>query len=104
MISGTAMSSLTVSAETATLRVSIEGGAYNSKFKFFDAIEGCQSYNDIPGAKHYLGGVFASDKGADHLLSVGQPVQVSLFRPKEALASRLQGVKEKYGDECYRWC
>ena len=59
------MTSLTVSAETATLRVSIEGGAFNSKFKFFDASEGCPGYNDIPGAKHYLGSVFASDKGAD---------------------------------------
>ena len=49
------MTSLTVSAETATLRVSIEGGAFNSKFKFFDAGEGCPGYNDIPGAKHYLG-------------------------------------------------
>ena len=31
------MMSVIVSAETTTLRVSIEGGAFNSKFKFFDA-------------------------------------------------------------------
>ena len=75
--------SLSASAETATLRVSIEGGAFNSKFKFYDASEGCPSYNDIPGAKDYLGGVFASNKGADKNLTEGQPVHVFLFRPKD---------------------
>ena len=75
--------SFTASAETATLRVSIEGGAFNSKFKFWDASEGCPSYNDIPGAKDYLGGVFASNKGADKKLTEGQPVHVFLFRPKD---------------------
>ena len=75
--------SLSASAETATLRVSIEGGAFNSKFKFWDASEGCPSYNDIPGAKDYLGGVFASNKGADKNLTQGQPVHVFLFRPKD---------------------
>ena len=75
--------SLTAFAETATLRVSIEGGAFNSKFKFYDASEGCPGYNDIPGAKDYLGSVFASDKGADKSLTRGQPVHVFLFRPKD---------------------
>ena len=75
--------SLSASAETATLRVSIEGGAFNSKFKFYDASEGCPGYNDIPGAKDYLGSVFASDKGADKNLTQGQPVHVFLFRPKD---------------------
>lgn len=89
------LASLTVSAETATLRVSIEGGAFNSKFKFFDASEGCPGYNDIPGAKHYLGSVFASDKGADKDLSLGRPVQVFLFRPKETFSiSAAGGEKE----------
>lgn len=87
--------SLTVSAETATLRVSIDGGAFNSKFKFFDASAGCPGYNDIPGAKDYLGSVFASDKGADKAVSVGQPVQVFLFRPKETFSiSAAGGEKE----------
>ena len=95
VISIAAMTSLTVSAETATLRVSIEGGAFNSKFKFFDASEGCPGYNDIPGAKHYLGSVFASDKGAERDLTVGQPVQVFLFRPKETFSiSAAGGEKE----------
>ena len=30
-------------ADNASLRVSIEGGAFNSKFKFFDASAGCPS-------------------------------------------------------------
>ena len=75
--------SLNVAAETATLRVSIEGGAFNSKFKFYDASEGCPGYNDIPGAKDYLGSVFASAKGADKNLTQGQPVHVFFFRPKD---------------------
>ncbi|MGI9314995.1 MAG: hypothetical protein EVA63_02705 [Halieaceae bacterium] len=90
-----AMTSMTVFAETAKLRVSIEGGAFNSKFKFFDASEGCPGYNDIPGAKAYLGSVFASDKGADKDLAVGKPVQVFLFRPKETFSiSAAGGEKE----------
>ena len=75
--------SLNVAAETATLRVSIEGGSFNSKFKFWDASEGCPSYNDIPGAKDFMGGVRASDKGADKKLTVGQPVHVFMYRPKD---------------------
>ena len=90
-----AMTSMTVFAETAKLRVSIEGGAFNSKFKFFDASEGCPGYNDIPGAKAYLGSIFASDKGADKDLAVGKPVQVFLFRPKETFSiSAAGGEKE----------
>ena len=75
--------SLNVAAETATLRVSIKGGSFNSKFKFWDASEGCPSYHDVPGAKHFLGGVRASDKGADKKLSVGRPVHVFMYRPKD---------------------
>ena len=89
------MTSVIASAETVTLRVSIEGGAFNSKFKFFDASEGCPGYNDIPGAKNYLGSVFASDKGADKEVSLGEPVQVFLFRPKETFSiSAAGGEKE----------
>ena len=66
-------------ADNATLRVSIEGGAFNSKFKFFDASAGCPSYKDIPGAKQFLGGVRASDKGASKPLPLGEPVHVFLF-------------------------
>ena len=75
--------SLNVAAETATLRVSIEGGSFNSKFKFWDASKGCPSYHDIPGAKDFMGGVRASDKGADKKLTVGQPVHVFMYRPKD---------------------
>ncbi|MDG2443770.1 MAG: hypothetical protein P8M13_11020 [Luminiphilus sp.] len=65
------------------MRVSIEGGSFNSKFKFFDASAGCPSYNDIPGAKQFLGGVRASDKGVSKSLPLGKPVHVFLFRPKD---------------------
>ena len=91
LIGATMITSLSVSAETATLRVSIEGGAFNSKFKFFDASEGCPGYRDIPGAKHYLGSVFASDKGADKEVSLGEPVQVFLFLPKETFSISAAG-------------
>ena len=70
-------------ADNATLEVSIEGGSFNSKFKFFDASTGCPSYNDIPGAKQFLGGVRASDKGASKQLPLGEPIHVFLFRPKD---------------------
>ena len=83
LIGVAAVTSLSVSAETATLRVSIEGGAFNSTFKFWDASEGCPSYHDVPGAKHFLGGVRASDQGADKKLTVGQPVHVFMYRPKD---------------------
>ena len=83
VIGALVLTSLTVFAETATLRVSIEGGSFNSKFKFWDASEGCPSYNDIPGAKHFMGGVRASDKGAEKKLTLGQPVHVFMFRPKD---------------------
>ena len=77
------VTSLNVAAETATLRVSIEGGSFNTKFKFWDASEGCPSYHDIPGAKDFMGGVRASDKGADKKLTLGQPTHVFMFRPKD---------------------
>ena len=77
------ITSLSAIADTATLRVSIEGGSFNSKFKFWDASEGCPSYNDIPGAQDFLGGVRASDKGANKKLNLGQPVHVFMFRPKD---------------------
>ena len=77
------VTSLPAIADTATLRVSIEGGSFNSKFKFWDASEGCPSYHDTPGAPEFLGGVRASDKGADKKLTVGQPVHVFMFRPKD---------------------
>ena len=98
------VTSLTVSAETATLRVSIEGGAFNSKFKFYDASEGCPSYNDIPGAKDYLGSVFASDKGADNNLTEGQPVHVFLFRPRDTPVFPRVGARAKSADARCRWC
>lgn len=83
LIGVAAVTSPNVAADTAALRVSIEGGAFNSKFKFYDASEGCPNYNDLPGAKNYLGGVRASSKGASKALSVDQPVHVWLFRPKD---------------------
>ena len=83
LIGVAAGTSLNVAAETATLRVSIEGGSFNTKFKFWDASEGCPSYHDIPGAKDFMGGVRASDKGADKKLTVGQPVHVFMYRPKD---------------------
>lgn len=89
------IASMVAMADAANLRVSVAGGAFNSKFKFFDASEGCPGYNDIPGAKAYLGSVFASDKGADKDLAVGRPVQVFLFRPKETFSiSAAGGEKE----------
>ena len=41
--------------EKVSFKVSIQRGAFNAKFKFFDASVGCLGYVDLPGAKHYLG-------------------------------------------------
>ena len=82
-------------ADNATLKVSIEGGSFNSKFKFFDASAGCPSYNDIPGAKQFLGGVRASDKGADKTWLWVSRCRCSYFRPKETFSiSAAGGEKE----------
>ena len=81
-------------ASEGALRVSIEGGAFNSKFKFFDASDGCPSYTDIPGAPDFLGGVFASGKGATKKLPRNMPVHVFLSRPRD-----MPGISSKGGAE-----
>jgi len=70
-------------APSASLTISVDGGAFNAKFKFYDASRGCPGYNDIPGARDYLGGVFASSKGVSKRLPAGIPLQVFLFRPRD---------------------
>ena len=70
-------------ADDASLHISIEGGAFNAKFKFFNAVDGCPSYNDIPGAKNFLGGVRASDKGSSKRLPLNTPIHVFLFKPRD---------------------
>ena len=88
--------------EKVSLKVSVQGGAFNAKFKFFDASEGCPSYVDIPGAKHYLGGVRASDSGATKKLKRESPVHILMFSPRNIHIARttLAGVKKfKFGVE-----
>ncbi|MDG1064760.1 MAG: hypothetical protein P8O91_00980 [Luminiphilus sp.] len=70
-------------ADDASLQISVEGGAFNAKFKFFDAADGCPSYNDIPGATNFLGGVRASDKGSSKKLPLNTPIHVFLFKPRD---------------------
>lgn len=70
-------------ADDASLQISLEGGAFNAKFKFFDAADGCPSYNDIPGATNFLGGVRASDKGSSKKLPLNTPIHVFLFKPRD---------------------
>jgi len=76
---------LLVKADEARLRIAIEGGAFNAKFKFFDASAGCPDYTDIPGAQDFMGGVLASGKGSTKVLPTGTPVHVFLFSPRDAL-------------------
>lgn len=75
-----------VQAEDVKLQVAVEGGAFNSKFKFFDASDGCPSYNDIPGAKDFMGDVFASGKGASKVLPTDTPIHIFLFKPRDTFA------------------
>ena len=52
-----------------------------AQFKFFDASQGCPSYNDMPWAKAYLGGVKVSEKGKPKLLVGNSKIHVFYFRP-----------------------
>ena len=104
LISVATMTSLTVSAETATLRVSIDGGAFNSKFKFFDASEGCPGYNDIPGAKDYLGSVLRLTKVLIKAYLWVSQCRCSSFGRKRPSAFRLAEAKKKFADARCRWC
>lgn len=70
-------------AGDARLGIAIEGGAFNAKFKFFNASDGCPGYNDIPGAKDYLGSVFASSTSKTKVLPTDTPIHVFLFRPRD---------------------
>jgi len=70
-------------ADDASLQISVEGGAFNAKFKFFNAADGCPSYNDIPGAPNFLGGVLASNKGSSKRLPLNTPIHVFLFKPRD---------------------
>ena len=70
-------------ANDAALQISVAGGAFNAKFKFFNAADGCPNYNDIPGAKNFLGGVRASDKGSSKRLPLDTPIHVFLFKPRD---------------------
>jgi hypothetical protein len=82
-------------ADEAVLGISIEGGAFNSKFKFFDASDGCPDYRDVPGAKGFLGEVFASSKSRTKKLPKGELVHVFLFRPKEVFGISAAGGPEE---------
>ena len=99
-----AMTSMTVFAETAKLRVSIEGGAFNSKFKFFDASEGCPGYNDIPGAKAYLGSIFASDKALIRISLWVSRCRYSFSGRRRRSVFRPLGARKKFADARCRWC
>ena len=79
----TSLAPLLATAGEARLRIAIEGGAFNAKFKFFDASAGCPDYTDIPGAQDFMGGVFASGKGSTKVLPTDTPVHVFLFSPRD---------------------
>ena len=96
-----AFATLTNSAianETATLRVSIEGGASNSKFKFSDASKGCPKYSESSLSSEYLGAVTASDEGASKDLPVGQPIHIRYH----AMGDHIVGVGPGVGTKALR--
>ena len=70
------LTSPSIASETATLHVSIEGGASNSKFKFSDASKGCPKYYESSLSNEYLGAVTASDEGESKELPIDQPVHI----------------------------
>lgn len=92
------IASPSLAAQTATLRVSIEGGASNSKFKFSDASKGCPKYHESSLSKEYLGAVIASDEGASMELPVGQPIHVRYH----AIGDHIIGVGPGVGIKAMR--
>ena len=87
-----------IASETATLRVSIEGGASNSKFKFSDASKGCPKYSESWFSSEYLGAVTASDEGASKDLPVGQPIHIRYH----AMGDHIVGVGPGVGTKALR--
>ena len=84
--------------QTAALRVSIEGGASNSKFKFSDASGGCPKYHESSFSKEYLGAVTASDEGATMELPIGRPIHVRYH----AMGDHIVGVGPGVGIKAMR--
>ena len=69
---------------TAELTVSSKDFAHRrARFKFFDAAEGCPSYNDLPGAKAYLGSAKATETGRTMALSKNSKIHVFYFRANQ---------------------
>ena len=87
-----------IASETATLRVSIEGGASNSKFKFSDASKGCPYYYESSLSSEYLGAVAASDEGASKELPIGQPIHIRYH----AMGDHIVGVGPGVGIKAMR--
>lgn len=92
------LSTPSLAAQNATLRVSIEGGASNSKFKFSDASKGCPKYHESSLSKEYLGSIAASDEGASIELPIGQPVHVRYH----AMGDHIVGVGPGVGIKAMR--
>jgi hypothetical protein len=82
--------------ETALLHVSVQQGTGGrAAFKLFDAGEGCPSYNDLPGARAYLGSLGATVKGKSMRLPKGRPVHVFLFRPRDSRSLMGAGLAQE---------
>ena len=66
--------------------LALESKDYESRrarFKFFDAAQGCPSYNDLPGAKSYLGSVRVTEKGSAKMLPGNRKIHVFYFKPSQ---------------------
>ena len=92
------LTSPSFAGQTATLHVSIEGGASNSKFKFSDASGGCPKYHESSFSKEYLGAVTASDEGATMELPIGQSIHVRYH----AMGDHIVGVGPGVGIKAMR--
>ena len=66
--------------------LAIESKDYESRrarFKFYDAAQGCPSYNDLPGAKSYLGSAKVTEKGSAKMLPGNKKIHVFYFKPNQ---------------------
>jgi hypothetical protein len=54
-----------------------------ARFKFYDASEGCPSYNDLPGAAAYIGKAKVSSSATTMLLPTNKKIHVFYFKPSD---------------------
>ncbi|MEQ3695555.1 MAG: hypothetical protein ABNH02_01120 [Pseudomonadales bacterium] len=62
-----------------------------SALKYFDASDGCPSYNDIPGAADYIGQSKVKNAESTMQLPLNRKIHVFYFKPRETATIMTRG-------------